>query len=135
MKERLIGFLKTYFLFVCIFALQKPFFMLFYRPLYEGVSWTEWLGVMWHGLPLDLSLAGYLTAIPGLLFICSAWAVPNLPAVYGAVTLSSFPFYSLLYLPSIWACTNTGDSGWTPPLCFISFLRPKMRWQASVSGW
>lgn len=78
MKERLIGFLKTYFLFVCIFALQKPFFMLFYRPLYEGVSWTEWLGVMWHGLPLDLSLAGYLTAIPGLLFICSAWAVPNL---------------------------------------------------------
>ena len=78
MKERLIGFLKTYFLFVCIFALQKPFFMLFYRPLYEGVSWTEWLGVMWHGLPLDLSLAGYLTAIPGLLFIRSAWAVPNL---------------------------------------------------------
>ena len=78
MKERLIGFLKTYLLFVCIFALQKPFFMLFYRPLYEGVSWTEWFSVMWHGLPLDLSLAGYLTAIPGLLFICSAWAVPNL---------------------------------------------------------
>lgn len=78
MKERLIGFLKTYFLFVCIFALQKPFFMLFYRTLYEGVSWTEWLGTVWHGLPLDLSLAGYLTAIPGLLFICSAWAVPDL---------------------------------------------------------
>ena len=47
---------------------KNRFFMLFYRPLYEGVSWTEWLGVMWHGLPLDLSLAGYLTAIPGLLF-------------------------------------------------------------------
>lgn len=78
MKERLIGFLKTYFLFVCIFALQKPFFMLFYRTLYEGVSWTEWFGTVWHGLPLDLSLAGYLTAIPGLLFICSAWAVPDL---------------------------------------------------------
>jgi hypothetical protein len=61
MKDRLIGFLKTYCLFICIFALQKPFFMLFYRSLYEGVSWTEWLGVMWHGLPLDLSLAGYLT--------------------------------------------------------------------------
>lgn len=52
--------------------------MLFYRTLYEGVSWTEWLGTVWHGLPLDLSLAGYLTAIPGLLFICSAWAVPDL---------------------------------------------------------
>ena len=43
-----------------------------------GVSWTEWLGVMWHGLPLDLSLAGYLTVVPGLLFICSAWTVSNL---------------------------------------------------------
>lgn len=52
--------------------------MLFYRTLYEGVSWTEWFGTVWHGLPLDLSLAGYLTAIPGLLFICSAWAVPDL---------------------------------------------------------
>ena len=78
MKDRLIGFLKTYCLFICIFALQKPFFMLFYRSLYEGVSWMEWLGVMWHGLPLDLSLAGYLTAVPGLLFICSAWTVSNL---------------------------------------------------------
>ena len=78
MKDRLIGFLKTYCLFICIFALQKPFFMLFYRSLYEGVSWTEWLGVMWHGLPLDLSLAGYLTVVPGLLFICSAWTVSNL---------------------------------------------------------
>ena len=78
MKDRLIGFLKTYCLFICIFALQKPFFMLFYRSLYEGVSWTEWLGVMWHGLPLDLSLAGYLTVVPGLLLICSAWTVSNL---------------------------------------------------------
>lgn len=68
MKERLIGFLKTYFLFVCIFMLQKPLFMFFYQTLYEGASWTEWFRVIWHGLPLDLSLAGYLTAVPGLLF-------------------------------------------------------------------
>ena len=51
MKERLIGFLKTYFLFVCIFMLQKPLFMFFYQTLYEGASWTEWFRVIWHGLP------------------------------------------------------------------------------------
>ena len=78
MKERLIGFLKTYFLFVCIFMLQKPLFMFFYQTLYEGASWTEWFRVIWHGLPLDLSLAGYLTAVPGLLFIGSAWGLSNL---------------------------------------------------------
>ena len=31
MKDRLIGFIKTYCLFVCIFVLQKPLFMLFWR--------------------------------------------------------------------------------------------------------
>ncbi len=31
MKDRLIGFIKTYCLFVCIFVLQKPLFMLFYK--------------------------------------------------------------------------------------------------------
>lgn len=75
MKERLIGFIKTYCLFVCIFALQKPLFMLFYKSLYPDASWADRFNVIWHGLPLDLSLAGYLTAVPGFLFIASAWTL------------------------------------------------------------
>jgi hypothetical protein len=43
--------------------------------LYAGTSWTDPFKVIWNGLPLDLSLAGYLTAIPGLLFIASAWTL------------------------------------------------------------
>ena len=38
MKDRLIGFIKTYCLFVCIFVLQKPLFMLFYKSLYPDAS-------------------------------------------------------------------------------------------------
>lgn len=75
MKERLIGLIKTYILFVCIFILQKPLFILYYSSLYAGTSWTDPFKVIWNGLPLDLSLAGYLTAIPGLLFIASAWTL------------------------------------------------------------
>ena len=73
MKRRLIQFVTTYFLFVFIFILQKPAFMAYYHTLYDKVSWTEWFSVMWHGLPLDFSMAGYLTVIPGLLLIASAW--------------------------------------------------------------
>ena len=62
MKERLIGLIKTYILFVCIFILQKPLFILYYSSLYAGTSWTDPFKVIWNGLPLDLSLAGYLTA-------------------------------------------------------------------------
>lgn len=93
MKERLIGFLKTYVLVVCIFVLQKPFFMLYYQPLYPDISWADWFSVIWHGLPLDLSLAGYLTAIPGLLFICSAW---TLSGVLRRIWCGYFLFVSIL---------------------------------------
>ena len=73
MKKRIIQFLTTYFLFVLLFVLQKPIFMVYYHDLYTNVSLGDYFRVMWHGLPLDLSLAGYLTAIPGLLLIASAW--------------------------------------------------------------
>ena len=45
----------------------------YYHELYTDASWSDYFSVMWHGLPLDLSLAGYLTAIPGILLIASAW--------------------------------------------------------------
>ncbi len=77
MKERVIGFIKTYCLLICIFVVQKPLFMMYYRSQYTDVSWMDWFNVVWHGLPLDLSLAGYLTAIPGFLFIVSAWSLSN----------------------------------------------------------
>lgn len=78
MRERIILFLKTYLLFVVIFIIQKPLFMAYYHAQYAEVSWTEWLKVVWHGMPLDLSLAGYLTLIPGLLLMISAWALPKI---------------------------------------------------------
>lgn len=74
MKERLIAFVKTYCLFICIFVIQKPLFMWFYRSIYAEASWTDWLNVIVHGLPLDFSLAGYLTVIPALLLIASVWS-------------------------------------------------------------
>lgn len=43
--------------------------------IYDGVPFSQWLQVAWHGLPLDLSLAGYLTAIPALLTVATVWTV------------------------------------------------------------
>lgn len=93
MKDRLIGFIKTYCLFVCIFVLQKPLFMLFYKSLYPDASCADWFSVIWHGLPLDLSLAGYLTAIPGFLFITSVW---TLSKSLHRIWCGSFLFISVL---------------------------------------
>lgn len=95
MKDRLIGFIKTYCLFVCIFVLQKPLFMLFYKSLYPDASCADWFSVIWHGLPLDLSLAGYLTAIPGFLFITSVWTLSK--SLYRNL-VQLFPLHFSTYL-------------------------------------
>lgn len=61
---------------VVLFVLQKPLFMLLThasaaQPLENPFS--TMLAVIWHGLQLDLSMAGYLTAIPALLLLASIW--------------------------------------------------------------
>lgn len=94
MKERLVGLLKTYFLLVCVLVLQKPLFMSFYHELYEGYSYSDWFRVMWHGLPVDLSLAGYLTVFPGFLYIVSAW---TLSTQLHRIWCSYFLFLSILF--------------------------------------
>ena len=73
MKTRFKLYLLTFFLFVLLFVLQKPLFMLRYLGIYKECPLLDWLKVMWHGLPLDFSVAGYLTIIPGLLLIVSIW--------------------------------------------------------------
>lgn len=93
MKRRLNQFVATYFLFVFLFTLQKPIFMAYYAHLYDNVSCTEWFAVIWNGLPLDLSLAGYLTVIPGILLIASIWTTSK---VLKPIRKGYFLFISIL---------------------------------------
>lgn len=103
MKRRLIQFVTTYFLFVFIFILQKPIFMTYYHTLYTQVSWVEWFNVIWHGLPLDLSLSGYLTVIPGLLLIVTIWTQSGIVRQIRRI-------YFLL-ISILMACIFIGDLG------------------------
>lgn len=81
MKKQLWIFTKTYLLFVSIFILQKPLFMLYYHNLFQDSNLSDYLNVIYHGLPLDLSMAGYLSAIPAIIQIISFWVSPNLISV------------------------------------------------------
>lgn len=68
---RLLILLKTYLLFLAIFVLLKPVFMLYNHAIYHTASFVDYLQVMQHGFTLDMSVAGYATAIPGLLLLAS----------------------------------------------------------------
>ena len=53
--------------------IQKPVFMFYQHALSEACTFTDFLQVMLHGLKLDCTIAGYLTAIPLLLTLVSVW--------------------------------------------------------------
>ncbi|MCP9611140.1 LTA synthase family protein [Coprobacter tertius] len=73
MGQRLIFLLKIYAWFLLVFILQKPLFMIYHAGLYTSFDMTDWLRVMWHGLPLDLSLSAYILFIPALIAVLSVW--------------------------------------------------------------
>ncbi len=74
--KQILWFFKTYITFLVLFCIQKPFFLLLEKasatqPLDN--LWSNLPSVIWHGLPLDLAMAGYLSALPGFLFIAMLW--------------------------------------------------------------
>lgn len=74
--KQIIWFVKTYATFVILFVLQKPLFLFLEKgSATQPVDniFTELPAVIWHGLPLDLSMAGYLSVIPGFLSIAVVW--------------------------------------------------------------
>lgn len=78
MKERILNFFKVYFFFVAIFVLGKILFVAYHYKTYQQFDAADLWDVVRHGFPLDASIAGYLTAIPGLLLIASVWVLPSI---------------------------------------------------------
>ena len=75
--------------------LQKPAFLLFYHARAAEASFGEWLGVLWHGLSLDCTVAGYVTAFPVLVALASFW-IPLSQRVWRIVLTVYFSLIALI---------------------------------------
>ena len=125
MKRRIFQLLSIYLLFILIFALQKPMFMLYYRDLFDNASIKEWFQVMANGLLLDFSFAGYLTIIPGLLTIASIWIVkPILQKLYLIYYALAALFISCIFVLDLGLYEYWGFRLDSTPL-FYFFTSPK----------
>lgn len=79
MGKRISTFIITFVVWIAVFILQKPLFMLAYNgKLPSDCGIMQYIEVIYHGLPLDISLAGYLTCLPALLLIASVWIRENI---------------------------------------------------------
>ena len=77
MRQRILCLLKLYATLFVLFVVQKPLFMLYHHSLYADTPFADWLQVMLHGVPLDLSVAGYLSLLPALMLTFSIWGMPR----------------------------------------------------------
>ena len=66
----IVGYFLLLFL---LFVVQKPLFMLYNEAVDKGLGFRECCQVMWHGMSLDATTAGYLTAFPFLIVCISIW--------------------------------------------------------------
>ena len=57
--------------------MSKPVFMLMNTPEGRKIDLADCLSVLWHGLPLDLATAGYLSAPLWLALSFSVWVRPR----------------------------------------------------------
>ena len=73
MFQRIKYLITTYLLFAGLLALQKPVFLLYHWTQSAETSFGECLQVIWHGLSMDFSIAGYFTIIPLLLLLVSVF--------------------------------------------------------------
>ena len=82
--------LRHYFSLVILFMIQKPLFMLYASFHKQPYGIRDWFLVVLHGIPMDLSVAGYLTVLPVLFIIISVWAqtfpVKKVMKAYDALT-------------------------------------------------
>lgn len=60
-----------------LFLMSKPVFMLMNTPEGRKIDLADCLSVLWHGLPLDLATAGYLSAPLWLALSFSVWVRPR----------------------------------------------------------
>ncbi len=133
-KSRLIRVITVFLLFTLLFVVQKPLFMLYYHSLYSSVGTRAWLDVIRHGLPLDLSMAGYLTVIPALLAIVSLWLNGKVMAVICKIyaALAAF-FISLVFVLDLALYDYWGFRLDSTP--FFYFMTSPADAVASVSLW
>jgi phosphoglycerol transferase MdoB-like AlkP superfamily enzyme len=118
---------------MAIFIVEKPLFMLYASGQKGTLSLRDYVDVMYHALPVDLSCAAYFLIIPLLLIIVSIWwnnlPLRNIMRVYNialAIALA-LAFVSDAALYPFW--------GFKLDSSVFFYLKSPQEAMASVSVW
>ena len=66
-------FISWYLLIVVLCLVGRAAFYWIHLPLIQAAGETGFFAMLWHGLPLDIAVAGYASAVPALILLISVW--------------------------------------------------------------
>lgn len=75
--------------------------MLAHSAMGGGITAGDYFSVLYHGLPLDMSMSGYLTVLPALFILSSIWIKPKVIA-----KISNVYFFIILAIIAIIAIAD-----------------------------
>ncbi len=136
MRKKIMLIVSTFLLWTLFFVLQKPLFLLAYG------GFANIFDVIWHGLPLDMSMAGYLSVIPALILTISGLPIKPMHSpkassimmmIVGGWSLIGATIVALSFVANIALYGYWGYPLDSTPLFFI-FSSPKSA-LASVVWW
>lgn len=129
-------FVAVFAIFIALFIVQRLIFIGYYSDVIAAEGAGDIFAALLHGLPLDMSVAGYLSAIPGLLLVIQAalgenkrWLTITRISYFGIISLLiSAIFVVDLALYGFWGFRLD----MTPLFYFMTSPADAV---ASVSGW
>jgi phosphoglycerol transferase MdoB-like AlkP superfamily enzyme len=71
MRDRIYFLLKYYGYWLLVFLLAKFAFVLYQHNMTEGLSVSDYFGIIYHGLVMDFSLGGYIMLLVSLVLALS----------------------------------------------------------------
>ena len=73
MFSKIITIVALYVITLLLMALQKPIFLMWYAERAAEASASDLWGVVWNGLLLDSTTAGYIAVLPWLAMLIAVW--------------------------------------------------------------
>lgn len=116
-------------------ALQKPIFLLYYATEAAASTAWEWVLVVWHGLKLDMTVAGYITVLPILFLLLNLWI--RIPDRVGRALIRGYLTLMALVAAALFAIDLGLYEYWGFRLdsTILIYLSDPKEAMASIDGW
>ena len=135
MKKKLAFLCAVFGATLLLMALQKPVFLAYNAVEAAGASLGERWAVVRHGLRLDATVAGYVTALPLLLVFASLWV--RLPRRACSAVLTGYFALVAVFAAATFAVNVALYEHWGFPLdaTILVYLADPKEAMASVDFW